>query len=542
MDRSLVELGDKLNQGFITRREFARRAALITGSWAAAFAALQTCSPAPAATAAAPASPTAAIKSGGTFISAKTTEIGNLDPHLDATLTRTRIAPLLYNRLIKLGFDLSIQPDLAESWEVKSDGREIVFKLRKGVMWHPPVNRELNADDIKFSYGRLAAESPQKSDYATIQDVEVVDKHTVAFHLSQPNAGLLAVMAYPYGNIVSKETVEKNGDLKKVAVGTGPFMLEEWVPQSELRLTKNSNYFTKGRPYVDKLVLKVIPEESSIVAGLRANSVHHAMLEENKNFDLLKNEKNLVSYRTSRLGYDMVVINFKEPPFDKPQVPQAVSWAVDREEMVKVVTQGHAVLTAPATPPMKLWQLPKDKWAPFYKPDLDKARSLLAAAGFPNGFKTKLSVVPTYPSMVAGAQVIQANLKRVGIDVEIENVEYGIWIKRWGAKQFVMTMNITGGSADPDGAFYFRWHSKALNPSNFIDPEMDRLLDQGKATFDFNKRKAIYDQVQMIVLQRVPQIYSFCPDMIDFTQDYVKGFQQHPTTHLAGFEEVWLNK
>ena len=115
MDRSLVELADKLNQGFITRREFTRRAALITGSWAAAFAALQTCSPVPAATAAAPASPAAAIKPGGTFISAKTTEIGNLDPHLDATLTRTRIAPLLYNRLIKLGFDLNIQPNLTKS-------------------------------------------------------------------------------------------------------------------------------------------------------------------------------------------------------------------------------------------------------------------------------------------------------------------------------------------------------------------------------------------------------------------------------------------
>ena len=165
MDKKLVELGDKLNAGYITRREFIRRAALITGSMIGASAALQACAPAPAAPAttapptavpptAAAAAPTAqpaaaaGPKPGGTLISARTSDTSGLDPQTTSLLARIRTQPLVYSNLVRMGYDLSIQPDLAESWETLDDGKRIVFKLRQGVMWHPPVNRELTSDDI----------------------------------------------------------------------------------------------------------------------------------------------------------------------------------------------------------------------------------------------------------------------------------------------------------------------------------------------------------------------------------------------------------
>ncbi len=386
MERKLVELGDKLNLGFITRREFLRRAAIITGSWAASAAALQACAPVPAPTTApatqaqaatntavpptkAPAAPTptAGPKTGGTFITARNADASALDPQLEPSQARMRMTPLIYNGLVTLGTDLSVQPDLAQSWEVKEDGKLIVFKLRHGVQWHPPFTREFTADDVKYSFGRLLKDSPGKADFAVIQDVEVVDKYTAPFHLSTPNAGILASMAGTYyPAIVCKDAVEKYGDLKKSTIGTGPFILDQWVLETETRLRKNPDYFIKGQPYVYQVVLKVIPEESSIVAALRGNTIQHAILEDNKNFDLLKNEKTLTSYRGSRLGYQFVNINHKLPPYDKPQVAQAISWAVDRAEIIQACTQGYAVLTAPATPPMKLWQLSKEKWEPFY--------------------------------------------------------------------------------------------------------------------------------------------------------------------------------
>ena len=548
MERRLVHLGDQLGRGFISRREFLRRAVILTGSAAAASAALAACSSptpgvAPASAPAASGRPAGAPKLGGTLISARTADTAGLDPQLDGLLARVRISPLMYSNVVKLGFDLSIQPDLAESWEVKDDGKTIVFKLRQGVTWHPPINREFVADDVKYSYGRLLKESAGKGLFASIKDIEAVDKYTVAFHLTEANGGLLASMADPqWGHIVNREAIETYGDLHKKAVGTGPFILEEWIPDQETRLRKNPNYFVKGRPYIDRLVLRIIPEESAIVAALRTDNVHHAMLEDNKNFDLLKNERNLTSYRSTRLGFDHMVINHKAPPFDKQQVREALSWAIDREEIIKAATQGYGQLTAPLTAALKPWQLPKDAWTPFYKPDPERAKKLLAEAGLPNGFKTTLTLMPTFPTMVASAPVIQSNLKRVGIDVEIQAVESGAMLKRWLAKDFSLNMNLTGGGADPDGVLGRMFYSKGENWPNWQASDIDKLLDEGRGTFDVAKRKAAYDQVQLQLLQRAALIWTFAGEQIDFTQGYLKGFQQHPKTSLSSFDEMWLDK
>ena len=463
-----------------------------------------------------------------------------MDPHLDGALTPQAQSFLIYSRLLKMGHDLGLEPDAAESYEVKDDGKQIVFTLRKGVMWHPPIERELTADDVKFSYGRLLKEGIGKSDFTTVQDIEVIDTYTVAFHLTQPNAGILASIAGIWASLICKEVVEEQGDLRSTAVGTGPFILEEWKVGEETRFRKNPNYYVEARPYLDNVVFKVIPEESSVVAALRANTIHHTLLQDNKNYELLKDEPNLIGYRDARLGFDFLNINHRVPPFDKPEVAQALSWAIDREEVLQAGTQGYAQLTPPLTPPMKVWQLPQEKWMPFYKPDLEKAKRLLAEAGVPNGFKVTLIVLPTYPTIVAAAQVTQANLKRIGIDVELESVEYALWTKRVQSNEFTLLGNAHPGAPDPDGVLYRLLHSEGANRNGWNEPRADKLLDEGRVTFDFAKRKAIYDELQLLLLETVPQIWYFCPDMINFTQKTVNGFRMHPTTFLLGFDEIWL--
>ena len=154
----------------------------------------------------------------------------------------------------------------------------------------------------------------------------------------------------------------------------------------------------------------------------------------------------------------------------------------------------------------------------------------------------KLGVIPTFPTMVSGAPVIAAQLKRIGITAEIENVEYAVWIKRWLAKDFDMTMNTTPGYADPDTAFFRALHStKGQNWNSWSVPELDALLEEGRRTMDQKKRKEIYDRVQIMILENVPHLWLFSADTIDFTQATVKGFRQHPTTLLYGFEGVWLD-
>jgi len=192
---------------------------------------------------------------------------------------------------------------------------------------------------------------------------------------------------------------------------------------------------------------------------------------------------------------------------------------------------------------MKQWQIPEAEWMKYYKADVDKAKKLMAEAGQANGFTVKLLVIPTFPTMVSGAPVIAAQLKRIGINAEIENVEYAIWIKRWLAHDFDMTMNTTPGYADPDTAFFRALHStKGQNWNSWSVPEIDALLEQGRRTMDQKKRKEIYDKVQIMILENVPHLWLFSAERIDFTQNSVKGFKQHPTTLLYGFEDVWFDK
>ena len=483
--------------------------------------------------------PQATPKSGGTLVSAQTTEATGLDPQLVPAFSRSRRSPLTYNQLVRFEPDMTPVPELAESWQTSPDGLTWTFKLREGVKFHD--GQELTSADVKFTFDRLFEKSPGKSDFIAVDKVEPVGKHTVKFVTKEPFAGLLAALGGFWGFIISEAGIKKHGDLNKAALGTGPFVLEDWRVEQQMVLKKNPHYFKKGRPYVDQLVLRTIPDEANIVAALRTGQIQHAFIEDNKNYNLLKDEKTLTGYRSSRLGYDYLNINASRGPLKDVRVRQAISWAVDRAQVLRVAASGFGRLTAPATAPMKQWQLPEEQWMRYYKPDVERAKKLMGEAGQSGGFAVKLCVIPTFPTMVSGAPVIAAHLKRIGITAEIENVEYAVWIKRWQAKDFDLTMNTTPGYADPDTAFFRALHStKGQNWNSWSLPDLDALMEEGRRTLDPKKRKEIYDRVQIMILDNVPHLWLFSADTIDFTQNAVRGFRQHPTTLLYGFEGTWL--
>jgi peptide/nickel transport system substrate-binding protein len=480
-------------------------------------------------------------KPGGVLVSAQNNEATGLDPQLVPAFSRSRRSPMMYNQLVRFDADMNPVPELAESWEVSRDGLTWTFKLRQGVKFHD--GQEMTSADVKFTFDRLFEKSPGKSDFIAVDKVEPAGTHAVKFITKEPFAGLLAALGGFWGFIISEAGIKKHGDLNKAALGTGPFMLVDWKVEQQMVLRKHPGYFKKGRPYLDEVNLRTIPDEANIVAALRTGQIHHAFIEDNKNYNLLKDEKVLAGYRSSRLGYDFLNINASRGPLKDVRVRQAISWAVDRAQVMRVAASGFGRLTPPATAPMKQWQLPEEQWMRYYKPDLDRARKLMAEAGQAKGFTVKLSVIPTFPTMVSGAPVIAAQLKRIGITAEIENVEYAVWIKRWLAKDFDMTLNTTPGYADPDTAFFRALHStKGQNWNSWSVPELDALLEEGRRTMDPKKRKDIYDRAQIMILEHVPHLWLYSADTIDFTQKTVKGFVQHPTTLLYGFEGVWLEK
>ena len=482
-------------------------------------------------------------RTGSSFISAKTTEAPSLDPILEQALSRQRIDPLFYNRLVEWGHDGKLEPALAESWTTSADGRTWTFKLRQGVKFH--TGRELTADDVKFTYERILdpkTGSGGRGYLSAIDQIETTDKHTVRIVTKQPSASLLAGMAGGWSAIVPRDVVEK-GDLRRTAVGTGPFILQEWVPQSHLKARKNPDYWDKGKPAVDAIEIKVIPDEANIIAQLRTGNIHHALLEDNKNYLLVKDDKRLRALRSPRLGFDMVNINHGRKPYTDVRVRQALSLAVDRTEVLQAAASGLGSVTGPLTPAMRPWALPAEEFKEWYTPNIDRAKKLLAEAGFPNGFKTTLKVIPTFPTMVAGAQVIAAQLKKIGVDAHIIQEEYGVWIKAIIKPNFDfdLTMNATTGDADPDSLFYRRFHSSEKQWNNDGDPDVDVLLDQGRAALDPKKRKEIYDKAQRLMVDKAIQIWTFSPDAIDVMQASVQ-YQQHFTTNYYGFRTVRLER
>src|SRR5207249_810255 len=313
-----------------------------------------------------------------------------------------------------------LEPALAESWTTSADGKTWTFKLRRGVRFHN--GREFVADDVKYTYERILDPkigSGGRGYLSAIDQIDPVDKYTLRVTTKEPSASLLAGMAGGWSAIVPREVIEQKGDLRRTAVGTGPFVLQEWVPQSHLKAKKNPDYWDKGKPYVDAVELRVIPDEANIVAQLRTGNVHHALLEDNKNYLLVKDDKRLIALRSPRLGFDMVMINHGRKPFQDVRVRQALSLAVDRQEVLQVAASGLGTVTGPLTPAMKPWALSLETFKEWYTPNPERAKKLLAEAGFPNGFKTTLKVIPTFPTMVAGAQVIAAQLKKVGVEAQI---------------------------------------------------------------------------------------------------------------------------
>src|ERR1700730_9698923 len=213
-------------------------------------------------------------KAGGTLVSAQTTEATGLDPQLVPALSRSRRSPMMYSQLVRFDADMNVVPEVAESRQISPARLQWTFKLRQGVKFHD--GQDMTSADVKFTFDRLFEMSPGKSDFIAVDKVEPVGRHGIKFVTKEPFAGLLAALGGFWGFIISEAGVKKNGDLNKAALGTGPFILEDWKVEQQLVLKKNPNYFRKGQPYVDALTLRVIPDEANIVAALRTGQIHHA--------------------------------------------------------------------------------------------------------------------------------------------------------------------------------------------------------------------------------------------------------------------------
>jgi peptide/nickel transport system substrate-binding protein len=486
--------------------------------------------------------PPPAPKTGGVLIGARISDMVGLDPHTSPAFASRRIFELVYNTLVRFDENMAVAPELAESWEISDDGLTVTFKLRPGVTFHN--GDELTSEDIKYNFERILDEETgavSRSFFVGISEIEAPDPLTVVMKLEGPNAALLNNMANSSASIVSKKLGEA-GELDKELIGTGPFKLAEWEPDNFMRFEANRDFFLEGVPLLDGIEMRVIPDESSILAGLRAGTIDWAQIDDPRVAILASGEESLNTTRAPALSYHLFGLNSAREPFTDERVRQAISCAIDRQQIIDVASLGEGQLTGPVTNPF--FGVSPSEYA-CYTPDLEKARDLLAEAGYADGFSFKIMVPSAEPpTALADAQSIQSQLEQIGIEAEIELLELGIYVDRWLAGDMDAWVGLNSGAPDPDFMLYRYWHN--TGGLNFVpgwnDPEVDALLDQGKAVTDPEERKAIYAEAQKRLVEAAPWIWTYVGYEYRPMQDYVKGFTPMSDGSYIYLRDVWLDK
>ncbi|CAN5704778.1 ABC transporter substrate-binding protein [soil metagenome] len=464
-----------------------------------------------------------------------------LDPHKVTAFSSFTIINLIYDGLLEINADLQLEGALAESYEISDDGLTYTFTLREGLEFHN--GRAVTSDDVVYSLERILdpeTGSPQASRFTQVAQTEAPDDRTVVFTLSEPFAPFLANMPNLY--VVPREVVEEHGDLQQVAVGTGPFMLGEIVPDTFVRLDANPAYYRSGEPGVAELRFNIVPEASTRAAGLRTGTYHLLPDVDPTSAETLRRAPNVTVLGTQDLAYTLLGFNTTRAPFDDPRVRAAIGAAIDRDEVVQAVHLGNAVPAGPLSPALTDWALDTDAY-PCYAQDTDAARSALADAGYPDGFAFTILTFGTNRVVADTAQVLQAQLERAGLDVEVNVAEFGTFVQDWQNSNFDAFVSLNGGNIDPDGYLHRTFITDgSTNVFQHSDPELDALLVRGRTTADVDARQEAYREAQMLLACEGPIAHIAYGTLFSAHTAAVEGFVQMPTRNLRYLRNVTLNR
>lgn len=477
---------------------------------------------------------------------ARLEDVKGLDPHKVAAHTSWRIFELVYSTLVRLDSKLTVQPELAESWNVSNGDKTYTFSLRKGVKFHN--GQELTSADVKYSFERILDEKTgaiARSLFTSIEKIDTPDPYIITFTLKSPAAAFLTNLANPNASIVSKGVVSGGDPAKREnVIGTGPYKLGDWVSDNYMVLDRNPDFFIKGQPVIQSIRFNVVPTEDGILAAMRSKNADFAFIEDPKVAKLARADKSLQLQAIPSLRYYMIFLNTKRKPFDDVRVRQALALAVDRQEIVNGAAFGEGTITGPFPPSLVPYSLPATQLF-GYQRDLEKAKKLLAEAGYPNGFSFTMMTQTTGPANApAIAQIVQEQLKKLNIDVKIELLEYAQWAERWRKADYDVAPGLNSGQPDPDYYYYryFRTGESLNYITGYSNPEADRLLDTGAKSLDAEKRLAAYKDLQRVLANDVPFIWLYVGYEYYLMQPYVKNFTPLANAGVNYLREATIEK
>jgi peptide/nickel transport system substrate-binding protein len=493
---------------------------------------------------------------GDLFIDASIGDASTLLPPLATDSASRGVAGLIYNGLVKYDANLNLVGDLAESWDISPDGLTITFKLRRGVKWHD--GQPVSAQDCLFTY-RLMVDpktpTAYSGDYLQVKKAEAVDDYTFRVTYPKPFAPALeswGLAMLPRHLLEGKDVTQS--PLGRHPIGTGPFMFKEWQTGNRIILTYNPEYF-EGRPHLHGYIYRVIPDQATMFMELKAGNIDRMGLNplqyirqtDYPKFQRLFNKYKYVSFSYVYLGY-----NLEDRRFADKRVRHALTHAIKKQEIVEGVLMG---LGQEAIGPYKPGTWFFNPEVPQFPYDPEKARALLAEAGWkPNaegilekdGKPFAFTILTNQGNEIRAraAEIIQRRLKDVGIEVKIRIVEWAAFIKEFinkGRFEAVLLGWTTG--QDPD--LYDIWHSSKtkegeLNFIHYNNPEVDRLLEEGRHTFDREKRKQAYFRLQELIAEDQPYTFLFVPDALPAISKRFRGVKPAPAGIDYNFHQWYV--
>src|SRR5687767_2251479 len=358
---------------------------------------------------------------------------------LSATPASATAGVVFYNIqecLVKVDRHGKIVPWLAERWHT-SDNRNYTFFLKRGVRFHN--GRELRAADVKFVYERAMnpeTKHPYPAYYAAIGDIIVKDDYTITFSLKSESANFLLNMARQGSVMYPREAVDT---LKSAPVGTGPYTVAEWVRGDRIVLARNPSYHVQGLPRLDKVTFRFIPDANAALAALKAGDIDASLfgLGPEHVTDLQKDGRFTVIVGETTNDVILAMNNGKKP-FSDVRVRRAITHAINKPEVVKLAMFGMGRVLGSNVDPLNPYFVDLAQAMPH---DPARAKKLLAEAGYPNGFEAVLRVSPQYPYTVRTGEVLVDQLKKVGVNVRIEQIEWGQWLSRvWREADYDLTI------------------------------------------------------------------------------------------------------
>jgi peptide/nickel transport system substrate-binding protein len=468
---------------------------------------------------------------GDAVVVASIAEPSTLVPILASDTASADVCGLVFNGLVKYDRDLQLVGDLAERWEIRDDGMEIVFFLRQGIRWHDGV--PLTAQDVVFTYERLVdphVPTPYRGDFERIDRVEAMDDRTVRVRYKEPFAPALSswtIWIMPKHRLDGEDLTTT--PFKEHPIGTGPFRFHRWIRGDRLELVANPDYF-EGRPYLDRWIYRIIPDQAAIFFALQSQDVDWAALTPLQFARMTQTPSFLGRFRKFRyptFGYTYLGYNLKDPKFQSVLVRRAIQLAIDKSAIVQGVLMGLGeVATGPY--PKASWAYPSDIQPDPYDPETSKR--LLAEAGWVdtdgdgvldrNGEPFEFTILTNQGNLAREltAQIIQRQLGRVGIRVKIWVLEWSTLLHEFiDKRRFEAILLGWALSRDPDLYDLFHSSKTGFGEFNFLgyaNPHVDRLLEEGRRTFDIHKRREIYQTLHRLLNEDQPVCFLFVPDAL----------------------------